>query len=139
MCLLSRHEQLTPRDWAHHVHSKGKAFRQLVGCHRARCGLFTQGRTLADVKNMVRRALELYPEIEPDPDTAEVTVVLDTPAGEEAAAVVARNRAFAEEKEAAAAATARAARNLVAQGLTYRDTAVLLDISHQQVAQLVSD
>ncbi|OFO26459.1 hypothetical protein HMPREF3053_09935 [Corynebacterium sp. HMSC064E07] len=102
-------------------------------------GLFTQGRTLAEVKDMVRRALELYPEIEPDPDTAEVVVQLDTPAGEEAAAAVARNRALAEEKEAAAAATASAARHLVAQGLTYRDTAVLLDISHQRVAQLVSD
>lgn len=88
---------------------------------------------------MVRRALELFPEIEPDPDTAEVVIQLDTPAGEEAAAAVARNRALAEEKEAAAAATASAARHLVAQGLTYRDTAVLLDISHQRVAQLVSD
>ena len=102
-------------------------------------GLFTQGRTLAEVKDMVRRSLALYPEIEPDPDTARVVIQLDTPAGEEATAVVARNRALAEEKEAAAAATASAARNLVAQGLTYRDTAVLLDISHQRVAQLVSD
>ncbi|WP_408910367.1 hypothetical protein ACKFRV_05995 [Corynebacterium amycolatum] len=74
-----------------------------------------------------------------DPDTAEVVIQLDNPAGEEATAVVARNRTLAKEKEAAAAATARAARNLVAQGLTYRDTAVLLDISHQRVAQLVSD
>ncbi|WP_297452423.1 type II toxin-antitoxin system HicB family antitoxin [uncultured Corynebacterium sp.] len=86
-------------------------------------GLFTQGRTLAEIKDMVRRPLELYPEIEPDPDTARVVIQLGTPAGEEAAAT----------------ATARAARNLVAQGLTYRDTAVLLDISHQRVAQLVSD
>lgn len=102
-------------------------------------GLFTQGRNLAEVKDTVRRALELYPEIEPDPHAAEVVIKLATPAGEEAAAAVARNRALAEEKEAAAAATASAARHLVAQGLTYRDTAVLLDISHQRVAQLVSD
>lgn len=72
-------------------------------------------------------------------EPAEVVTKLASPAGEGAAAAVARNRALAEEKEAAAAATARAARNLVAQGLTYRDTAVLLDISHQRVAQLVSD
>lgn len=101
-------------------------------------GLFTQGRTLAEVKTMVRGALELFPEIEPDPHTAEVVIKLATPAGEEAAAAVARNRALAKEKEAAAAATASAARHLVAQGLTYRDTATLLDISHQRVGQLVA-
>lgn len=88
---------------------------------------------------MVRGALELFPEIEPDPHTAEVVIKLATPAGEEAAAAVARNRALAEEKEAAAAAaTASAARHLVAQGLTYRDAATLLDISHQRVGQLVA-
>lgn len=102
-------------------------------------GLFTQGRNLAEVKTMVRGALELFPEIEPDPHTAEVVIKLATPAGEEAAAAVARNRALAEEKEAAAAAaTASAARHLVAQGLTYRDAATLLDISHQRVGQLVA-
>lgn len=100
-------------------------------------GLFTQGRNLVEEKDKLRRALELYPEIETDPDTAEVVIQMDTPRGEEAATAIARNRALVVEKEAAAAAMVRAARHLVDRGLAYCDTAVLLGISHQRVAQLI--
>jgi len=89
-------------------------------------------------KRQLRRALELYPEIETDPDTAEIVIQMDTPRGEEAATAIARNRTLLVEKAAAAAATARASRHLVDRGLAYRDTATLLDISYQRVGQLVT-
>lgn len=100
------------------------------GCH-------THGRTLAQARERIREALSLWVE---DADTAEL--VEDVRLPEIALAEIRRSRlarSRAERERARASeSTSEAARVLVGDlGLSVRDAAALLGLSHQRVQQLV--
>ncbi|MFB9775750.1 hypothetical protein [Brevibacterium otitidis] len=100
-------------------------------------GLFTQGHSLAEVVEMVRDALTLYPDVEPDPDSATIIFESDDEAAHAAVVASKANAAAERAKVSAMRDMAIAARRLVSQGTTYRDVAMLLGVSHQRVQQLV--
>ena len=99
--------------------------------------VFTQARRLNDVEPMVRDAIALLLQVEPDsfdisvehrlPEPLQGHVNLFTRAEQLDIAVSAES----------ADARSRAAAGLVAAGLTLRETGDLLGISHQRVKQLV--
>ncbi len=100
------------------------------GCH-------TYGRTLEQARRRVREALGLWID---DADTADLTFELHLPA--EVRRELVRTHALRERSERvqrqAGDALARAAVDLTARfGLSRRDAAELLGISHQRVQQLV--
>lgn len=99
------------------------------GCH-------TYGRSLNEARRRIREALSLFVL---DAQTAELTEQIRLPA--DVRHVVrrgksARGRADRASHEAQIA-TADAARQLVDAGYSLRDTAALLELSHQRVAQLL--
>lgn len=100
-------------------------------------GLFTQARSLAEVADMVREALALFPEAEVDPACAQVHLEPVDEAGKAAVIAATANVAADKAKEAAARDMSAAACRLVREGITYRDAGVLLGVSHQRVQQLV--
>ena len=105
------------------VHIKG-----IDGCQ-------TYGRTLRQAEARIREALAAWLDREPD----ELVITSEWP--EEVtrlASDVSRTRSSAEEaSREAAAKTAKAARRLEGMGLSRRDTADVLGISHQRVQQLL--
>jgi predicted RNase H-like HicB family nuclease len=108
-------------DWL--VHIKG-----IAGCH-------TYGRTLRQAEARIREALATW--LDRDPNGLEIAS--EWPAElEDVATTVARAR-----QEAAASArmagaeTARAVKRLDRMGLSRRDSAEVLGISHQRVQQLL--
>ena len=122
-----RYEVVLERDgsgrWLAHVPS-------VAGCH-------THGRTLAQTRERIREALTLWVE---NADTAELVEKLRLPEGalaEIRRSRLARSRA-ARARGGAPAAAGEAARMLVGDlGLSVRDAAALLGLSHQRVQQLV--
>ncbi len=112
-------------------------------------GVHTHARTLANLRRYLQDAIALWLEVdlldggEPDPhiDRKSITVDLSVklPAQARRATDGARRRRErARNAEAeAAAATRDAARALVESGLSRRDAAELLGLSHQRVQQLL--
>ncbi|MBV8196236.1 MAG: type II toxin-antitoxin system HicB family antitoxin [Candidatus Dormibacteraeota bacterium] len=112
-------------------------------------GVHTHARTLAGLRRYLQDAIALWLEVdridagERDPhidrDTIEVELRLRLPAAVRRAAETARrSRERAQGAEQAAAiATREAARALVGSGLSRRDAAEVLRLSHQRVDQLL--
>ena len=112
-------------------------------------GVHTHARTLASLRSCLQHAIALWLEVgrmdagERDPhvdrDTITVELQVKLPAKARRATVGARRRrerARSAEAEAATA-TRDAARALVESGLSRRDAAELLGLSHQRVQQLL--
>jgi predicted RNase H-like HicB family nuclease len=112
-----------PESDAWLVHIKG-----IAGCH-------TYGRTLRQAEARIREALAVW--LDRDPDGLEFTSEWP-PALEEVATKVSHaRRNAAASAQAAGAATAKAVKKLDRMGLSRRDTADVLGISHQRVQQLL--
>jgi predicted RNase H-like HicB family nuclease len=112
-------------------------------------GVHTHARTLASLRRYLKDAIALWLEVdlveagERDPRVdrgsidVKLQVKLPSPV-RRAAETARRRRARARDAEAeAAAATREAARALVESGLSRRDAAVVLELSHQRVDQLL--
>lgn len=98
-------------------------------------GCQTYGRSLRQAQSRIREALSVWLDCEPD-----VLTIRDEfpPRLAEVAAAANRLRERAEQAEAKAKAeTAHAARALTDLGLSRRDAAELLGLSHQRVQQLL--
>ena len=106
------------------VHIKG-----IEACH-------TYGRTLRQAESRIREALGAWLDREPD----ELVITPEWPTElMRLASEVSQTRNTAEKaSHEAAAKTARAARRLERMGLSRRDTADVLGISHQRVQQLLA-
>lgn len=100
-------------------------------------GLITQARRLDQIPAMVRDALGLFPELETEPHNAEVVVI---PEGVPAIVTDAREITAQSKllQEQASGAMRRAARELSASGLTYRDIGAILDVSFQRAQKLAT-
>lgn len=101
-------------------------------------GLFTQTRRLDQIPAMVRDALELFPEVEESPESAQINVVAEgeiLPIAERARELTHKAK---EVQEEASAAMAQAAHELAASGLPYRDIGYLLGVSHQYAQRLAN-
>ncbi len=101
----------------------------VAGCH-------TYGRSIRQAKSRIREALSLWVE-----DAAEAELVSDirlAPELRKAARAGIRARARADLAQATArSALDDAARQLTSAGLSRRDVATLLDVSHQRIQQLL--
>lgn len=112
-------------------------------------GVHTHARTLASLRRYLQDAIALWLEVDlrdagvrhPHVDRDNIAVELHVklaPAVRRAAETAKRRRERARSAEAeAAAATRAAARALVESGLSRRDAAEVLDLSHQRVDQLL--
>jgi predicted RNase H-like HicB family nuclease len=100
----------------------------IPGCH-------TYGRTLRQAEVRIREALAAW--LDRDPDGLQI--VSEWPADLEkvATSVSQARRDAAASAKTAGAATAKAAKRLDRMGLSRRDTAEVLGISHQRVQQLL--
>jgi predicted RNase H-like HicB family nuclease len=113
-----------PESDAWLVHIKG-----IAGCH-------TYGRTLRQAEARIREALAAW--LDRDPQGLEIASEWP-PELEQAATNVSQARSnAASAAQAAGAATAKAAKRLDRMGLSRRDTAEVLGISHQRVQQLLA-
>ncbi len=101
-------------------------------------GCTTWGKSLAEAERRIRDGLRFFVD---EAATAEIRPVIKAPpevSENIRAAANARERAQAAAK-AAQAATQKAARSMVGAGMSRRDAARLLGISHQRVQQLLTD
>lgn len=97
-------------------------------------GIWTQGRTVTEAEFMARDAIAMVLDISPD-DVAVSLTVKDTEATLRSLAEARAARQRAAEREQAA--LTKAATDLLAMGMSQRDAARLLGLSHQRVSQLV--
>ncbi len=99
-------------------------------------GVYSQARRLADVEAMARDAIALVRDVAPDSFDVTVEPVL----GDEAARLVEQARTDRLDAERAARRASEQLRaavdRLASAGLTVRDIAHLLGLSHQRVAQV---
>jgi predicted RNase H-like HicB family nuclease len=107
-------------------------------------GAHTWARSLAGLRRGVREVIVLMADL-PDAAVADETAFdvrwrFDLPGrlGDEVTDAIERRRRLRDLEHAARDATARAARDLHDQGVSYRDSAEILGVSYQRVQQLVS-
>ena len=96
----------------------------------------TYGRTLRQAEGRIREALALW--LDRTPDRFELIAEWPPELVEVATKVAGARRAAAESARAAGTATTRAAKKLDRMGLSRRDAADILGISHQRVQQLLA-
>jgi predicted RNase H-like HicB family nuclease len=113
-----------PESDAWLVHIKG-----IPGCH-------TYGRTLRQAETRICEALEAW--LDRDPDGFEIRSEWPPELEDVATKVSEARRNAAASAQSAGAATAKAAKKLDRMGLSRRDTADVLGISHQRVQQLLA-
>ena len=99
-------------------------------------GCQTYGRTLRQAEARIREALALW--LDRDPDGLEITPDWPHELVEIASEVSQTRHAASESAQKAGATTAKAAKKLDRMGLSRRDTADVLGISHQRVQQLLT-
>lgn len=99
-------------------------------------GVFSQARRLADVERLARDAIALVEGVPPD----SFDVLVEPSLEETAGSLVDAARSSRSDAEAAARRASddlrAAVRRLTAAGLTVRDIAFVLGLSHQRVAQV---
>ncbi len=105
------------------VHIKG-----IPGCN-------TYGRTLRQAESRIREALALW--LDREPETLEITPQWPAEVATLAAEVSQARFAASKSAQTAGSTTAQAAKKLDRMGLSRRDTADVLGISHQRVQQLL--
>ena len=103
--------------------------KSIPGCH-------TYGRTLRQAEARIRDALALW--LDRDPDGLEITAEWPAELEKVSTSVSRARRDAAASAQAANSATAKAAMRLDRMGLSRRDTAEVLGISHQRVQQLLA-
>jgi predicted RNase H-like HicB family nuclease len=101
----------------------------IPGCH-------TYGRTLRQAEARIREALAAW--LDRDPNGLEIASEWPAELENVATSVSQARREAAASAQAAGAATAKAAKQLDRMGLSRRDTAAVLGISHQRVQQLLA-
>jgi predicted RNase H-like HicB family nuclease len=100
-------------------------------------GVYSQARRLDRVESMARDAIALFLDV--DPATFEIRVETNLPNGlRRDVDAVGRLRAEADRVQAESSGAMRhLTHELIGRGLSVRDAAVILGISHQRVSQLV--
>jgi predicted RNase H-like HicB family nuclease len=101
----------------------------LAGCQ-------TYGRTLHQAEARIREALAVW--LDRDPERLEIASEWPRELDDIATAVAQARREAAASSRAAGEEAARAAKRLERMGLSRRDTAEILGISHQRVQQLLA-
>ena len=101
----------------------------IPGCH-------AYGRTLRQAEGRIREALAAW--LDRDPDGLEISSEWPPELEDVATKVSEARRNAAASAQAAGVATAKAAKKLDRMGLSRRDTAEVLGISHQRVQQLLA-
>jgi predicted RNase H-like HicB family nuclease len=96
----------------------------------------TYGRTLRQAEARIREALALW--LDRDPDGLQITPEWPPELVEVATNVAGARREAAQSARAAGTTTTNAAKKLDRMGLSRRDTADVLGISHQRVQQLLA-
>ena len=100
-------------------------------------GVVTQGKNLVEARAMARDAIALWQERERDSFQVAIDVRLSSAADKtRIKALQAREQADRAQEDAATATREAVCQLIEDQGLTVRDVAELLGISHQRVAQL---
>jgi predicted RNase H-like HicB family nuclease len=102
-------------------------------------GVHTQARRLDQVEDMVREAIALARDVEPDAFEVDVRPILDDSTRLAVDEALAQKAAADAAQVAAQRAWRDAARTLVEDGLTVRDAGKVLGVSHQRINQLVND
>ena len=102
-------------------------------------GLITQTRRLDQIEDMVRDALELFPDIEDDPGSAVIDIVVAGTPHDIASRARELNAAAKDAQAAATAAMSAAAHDLAAEGLPFRDIGQLLGVSFQRAQKMAAD
>jgi predicted RNase H-like HicB family nuclease/predicted XRE-type DNA-binding protein len=102
-------------------------------------GVYSQARRLDRVESTARDAISLFLDV--DPATLEIRVETSLPGDlRRDVDVVGRLRAEAERLQVESSGAMRhLARELLGRGLSVRDAAAILGVSHQRVSQLVRD
>jgi predicted RNase H-like HicB family nuclease len=103
--------------------------KELAGCQ-------TYGRTLHQAEARIREALAVW--LDRDPERLEIASEWPRELEDAATTVARARRDAAASARAAGEETARAAKRLERMGLSRRDTADVLGISHQRVQQLLA-
>jgi predicted RNase H-like HicB family nuclease len=104
------------------------SIKDIPGCH-------TYGRTLRQAETRIREALALW--LDREPERLEITPELPADVAMLASEVSRARYAASKSAQTAGSTTANAAKKLDRMGLSRRDTADILGISHQRVQQLL--
>jgi predicted RNase H-like HicB family nuclease len=100
----------------------------------------TFGTTLSNTREHLREALAVYLDVPTSAVEIEVQVRFDQPHIDDLLHATVQARRQAErDAQVAADLLRRAATELVAAGLSYRDAGITLGVSHQRIDQLVGD
>lgn len=100
-------------------------------------GLNHQTKRLDQLEEWTRSGLELFPEIEPHPETAQIRIVVE-PAFDIAKKAVQANKEAKDAQDKASSLMRRAARELSAANLPYRDIGTILGVSFQRAQKLAT-
>jgi predicted RNase H-like HicB family nuclease len=102
-------------------------------------GVHTFGSRLAHARSNVREALALFLDVDPSSLEIEDDVRLPTSARETVAGFAQAKQDLEAARLRSASAMTAAARSLLEAGLSMRDSADLLGLSHQRVSQIIRD